>query len=274
MEFAQVIGKRRSVRYFETARPVERRKIQTVLEAARLCSRAMNVPWGKGLVVYHEQLTQEERDRLKTPFAGAEFDLAPVYILWYYDLDASRIALEGARYPAVPSGVLQDIAAYGPPHGWSHKYVSEVVLPEVLMPGLGRGPQRGGNADAALALEQAHLAAIDEGLAACLVPFDEAGAAELFKVPDYWEPVMALLLGYSVESLEAGGQEPRKPWDEVCFDGNVHTPFRRDPEVTAELERAGMIQTPAPLPWRAAEVRALSRGFGLPGGDAVEEDSR
>ena len=103
MEFAQVIGNRRSVRYFETARPVERRKIQTVLEAARLCSRAMNVPRGKGLVVYHEQLTQPERARLKTPFAGAECDLAPVHLLWHSALAATPRPPQAQPPPAAPS---------------------------------------------------------------------------------------------------------------------------------------------------------------------------
>jgi nitroreductase len=267
MEFMQVLGSRRSVRYFEAERPVEREKIETVLQAARLASRAMNVPWGKGIVVYRDALTPEERDALKTPFAAVEFDLAPVYLLWYHDMDARRVALAGAQYPAVPSGVLQETAVYGPPHGWSRKYVERVIVPEVLTPGLESGPSRGGNADAGLALMQAYLAAVDEGLGACLVPFDEAGAARVLGVPDTWEPVLALLLGYSVESPEAGGQRPRPPWQETFFDGHSDRPFQRDPEVVASLEAAGLVQTPAPIPWRAEEVRALSRGFALPGGE-------
>lgn len=267
MEFSQVVGARRSIRYFERERPVEREKIEIALRAAQLASRAMNVPWGKGIVVYREELSEQERERLKTPWASVEFDLAPVYLLWYNDLDARRVTLEEVRYPSVPSGVLQDIAVYGPPHGWSRRYVERVILPEVLTPGLERGPMRGGNADAAMSLEHAYLAAVDEGLAGCLVPFNEEGAAEVLGVPDTWEPVLALLLGYSVESPEAGGQRPRPPWDAMFLDGHVDQPFKRDPEVTKQLEATGMVQEPAPIGWRAEEVRALSRGFGLPGGD-------
>ena len=40
MEFKEVIGRRRSIRYFVPYRPVERKKIQTILEAARLASCA------------------------------------------------------------------------------------------------------------------------------------------------------------------------------------------------------------------------------------------
>ncbi len=78
---------------------------------------------------------------------------------------------------------------------------------------------------------------------------------------------MAVLLGYSVESPAAGGQRPRPPWEPMFFDGHIDRPFERDSEVTKQLETAGMVQEPAPMSWRAEEVRALSRGFGLPGGE-------
>ncbi len=265
MEYFEALGSRRSVRYFDPERPVERDKIEAVVQAARWSSRAMNVPWGKGIVVYREELSLDERDALKTPFASVEYDLAPVYLLWFFDTGAREKALEGHHYPSVPSGVLQDTAIYGPPHGWSRKYVEKVVLPEVLMPGLG-ARTRGGNADAGLALVQAYLAAVDEGLGACLAPFDEEGARRVLDVPESFEPLSALLIGYSAEPVEAGGQRPRPDWDLLFFDGDVKTPFVRDPEVTADLEKKGLVQAQAPLPWRAEEVRALSRGLGLPGG--------
>ena len=51
MEFKEVIGSRRSIRYYAPWRPVEREKIQTILEAARLASRAVNADWAKAIVV-------------------------------------------------------------------------------------------------------------------------------------------------------------------------------------------------------------------------------
>ncbi|MEE8421409.1 MAG: nitroreductase family protein [Dehalococcoidia bacterium] len=271
MDFMKVVGSRRSIRYFELERPVEREKIQTILEGARLASRAVNVPWAKAIVGYRDQLSQDERDELKTPFASVEFDLAPVYILWYHDMDARRVAIESSAYPSVASGTLQDVGALGPPHGWSHKYVTDVILPDVLMPGLAAGPQRGGSADAALAMTQAYLCAVDEGLGACLVPFDEEGAARVFGVPDTWESIQALLIGYPAEAPEAGGQRPRKSWDETMFLGHVDKPYPRDAAVTEALTEQQLIQKPAPFPWRSDEVRALSRGFRLPGGEPLED---
>ena len=265
MDFFRVSGSRRSVRYFDPDRAVERYKIETIGHATRLASRAMNVPWGKGVVVYRNSLTDEERNGLKTPFAGVEFDLAPVYLFWYSDLAAREDALQGVHYPTVPSGALQDTAVYGPPHGWSQRYVERVVVPQVLMPGLGNRV-RGGNADTAMALMQGYLAAVDEGLGACLVPFDEEGARRIVDVPQDIEPAAALLIGYAAESTEAGGQRPHGAWDESFFNGDTNTPYPRDAEVTARLEAEGLLQTPAPLPWRRDEVRALSRGLGLAGG--------
>lgn len=267
MEFKQIIGRRRSIRYFQPWRPVERGKIQAMLEAALLASRGMNVPIVKAIVAYRDQLTQEERDSLKTPTASVEFDLAPVYILWYHNLEARMAGVVHFKPPTVPSGFLLDAGAFSPALGWSRRYLTEVILPEVLLPpGSDPRGQRGGNVDAAMAMEQALLCAFDEGLGACLVPFDEEGAQRVFGVPDIWEPVLAMLVGYPAESWEAGGQRPRPPFEEIFFEGRTDVPFRRDPQVVQRLQAAGMIQEQAPLPWRQAEVRSLARMFHLPEG--------
>jgi len=265
MEFLRAAGSQRSFQYFLPWRPVERPKVQVVLEAGRLASRAVNTAFSKAIVAYRDTLTAEEREALKTPFSAALVDTAPVYIFWYYDMDARRVAVQDQKWPTVASGALVEIGALGPPHGWSHRYVQQVVLPEVLTPGLDAGPQRGGNADAGLAMAQGLLAAIDEGLAVALGPINEAGAKQVLRVPDTWEPVTMMFLGYPAESAEAAGQEPRPPFEEMFFEQNTGDPFVRDPKVTGKLAEAGLIQRPAPVPWRDREVRALSRMLGLPG---------
>ena len=259
MEFKQAVGRYRSFQYFLPWRPVERSKVQVVLEAARLSSRAVNVAFGKAIVAYRDALSSAERDALKAPLSAALFDVAPVYIFWYFDMDARRKAIDEKKWPTVASGALVDVGAIGPPHGWSHRYVQEVVLPEVLMPGLEAGIQRGGNPDAGLAMAQGLLAAYDEGLAACLGPFAEEGGRRVLCAPETWEPVAAMFLGYPGESWSAAGQEPRKPFDEVFFDQCLERPFRRDPGVVEQLRGEGLIQDEKPPPWRSREVAALSR---------------
>lgn len=267
MEFRRAVGSWRSVRFFDPNRPVDRGSIQAVLEAARLASRAMNVAWGKGIVVYRDELSREERDSLKTPYASVEFDLAPVYVLWYFDMAAQREALAQRRHPTVPSGAIQQVGGLAPPHGWSRKYVEEVVLPEVLIP-LSEMPQGGGHPDASVAMAQALLCAVDEGLGACLVPFDADAARKAFQIPDTWEPVLALLLGHSLESAEAGGQRPRPPIGKVAFERDTEHPFKIEEPVAEQLRAEGLLQTPAPLSWRAAELQALTRGLRLENGKA------
>src|SRR3990172_12900201 len=85
VEFKQVVGRRRSIRFFEPDKPVEREKIQTILEAARLASCAVNAHWLRAIVVERGKLPKEKLDQLKTPGAGLTPDLAPLPIFFFFD---------------------------------------------------------------------------------------------------------------------------------------------------------------------------------------------
>lgn len=108
------------------------------------------------------------------------------------------------------------------------------------------------------------MTAFDEGLGACLSAFEPQRAKVAFGVPEHWLPIYAMLLGYPAESWEAGGQRPRPPFGELYFEGRYGSPWRRDPQVVAQLKAARMLQEPAPLPWRREEIQTLARAFGLP----------
>ena len=259
MELKEAIGGRRSIRFFKPWQPVEREKIQTVLEAARLSSRAMNADLAKAIVVRREELTGDDVDRLRTPMATAQLDLAPAWIFWFGDAAAVATGTAARMKELVDAGALPAS------HGWSHAYVDEVYLPRVVAPVLD---------DAArllmiMALEVgqavAHglLAAVDEGLGTGLVSVDRAAAREILGAPESWTLMWVQLLGYPAESPEAGGQRPRPPFEEAYFEGRHGRPFRRDPAVVARLEATGMLRTGAPAPWRGAELAALARMFGL-----------
>jgi hypothetical protein len=72
-------------------------------------------------------------------------------------------------------------------------------------------------------------------------------------------------VGYPAESPEAGGQRPRLPFESLFQLNRYDQPFPRSKEVVEELERDGMLQDPAPLPWREAELEYLRKGLGLKG---------
>jgi nitroreductase len=259
MEFTQVLGTRRSIRYFDPDRPVEREKIQKILEAMRIGSCAMNAHWLRAVVVYRDELDAEILERLKLPVAGVIMELAPVHIYCWGDL--SVIARDRGRSPKQ----LIDVGALNPSHGWTHRFVDEFVWPQVLEP-LSQAPHY----PIAVAFDdggcatQGLLMAVAEGLGACWTAFNTEAAREAFGVPADWIPHYLLNVGYPLESREAGGQRPRPPFESLYFERRVGEPFRRDERVDRELEHAGMHQAPAPLPGRKEEVRSLSRKLGLP----------
>ena len=127
MEFKEVIGSRRSIRYYQPYRPVEREKVQIVLEAARLCSRAVNADFAQAVVVNRDDLSEEDRESLKTPTTTAQLDLAPTWTFWLIDPTAPKVGQTSLKQ-------LVDAGALTPSHGWSYNYVDNVVWPQVLQP--------------------------------------------------------------------------------------------------------------------------------------------
>jgi nitroreductase len=259
MEFKEVIGRRRSIRYFQAWRPVEREKIQVILEAARIASCAVNASYLRGIVVERDKLDPDVFQSIKTPVSGLVMEMAPTHIYFYGDMDAYKRGRTSLKE-------LVDVGALNASHGWSHKFVDELVWPMILEP-MGKDREnlvRAVSVDSGTAICQALLAAFDEGLGACLTAFIDPPIRQAFGVPDSWLPMWVMLIGYPAESWEAGGQRPRPPLQELFFEGKYGNGFKRDVKVVERLKTEKMLQEPAPLPWRKDEVRALARMFGLP----------
>ncbi|MDB5064329.1 MAG: nitroreductase [Chloroflexi bacterium] len=260
MEFNEVIGLRRSVRFLNPWKPVERGKIQAMLEAANRASRSVNADYPRALVVKRDDLDDQTRDALRNPTTTSELDLAPVYIFWYFDANY----LEGAQERLKELVAQRALPAA---HGWSDAYVDDVVYAQVLQP-IGTMPEVVtfmGAVEVGIAICNAVNAAVNEGLGTCLHAFTNPEVVKArFHVPDNWVPVWLQLVGYCLEEREAGGQRPRRPLSHSYFEGDCTTPFEDDPETTEHLRRTGMIQAPGPFPYRETEVRMLSRMLGLP----------
>ncbi len=259
MQFKEVLGARRSIRYFDNDRPVERDKIQKILEAMRIASCAVNAHWLRAVVVDRADIPSETMEALKTPVSGLVQELAPVHIYCY--LDAGIVTrVKGKRLKE-----LVDVGALNPSHGWSHAFVEDFVYPQILEP-MTKGPGYPISAafDCGGAGTQGLLTAVDEGLGACWTAFNPIAAKELLDIPDDWIPLYVLNLGYPLESPDAGGQRPRPAFEELYFEGKVGRPYPRDPKVVEELEREKLFTPKAPLPGRQEEVRQLARKLGLP----------
>jgi nitroreductase len=259
MEFQEVLGTRRSIRYFEPDKPVENEKIQKILEACRIASCAVNAHWLKAVVIRRQDISREDLEKMKMPVQAAIIEMSPVQIYFYLDPTVVN-RIKGSRLKE-----LVDKGALNPTHGWSHRFVDEVVYPQILKP-LTESPQYlvAAAFDCGVAACQGLLMAFDLGLGACLTAFVPEVVKKYTKVPDEWVPLYVLNVGYSAESKEAGGQRPRPPFEEQYFLGEYPKPFPRDPKVVEELKQSKMLQAPAMLPGRKEEIRQLARRLGLP----------
>lgn len=278
MEFKSAVGWRRSIRFFDPWREVEREKIQAILEAVYRAPRVLEIDFVRLLVVHRDRLTPEQHATLKTPTTTAQLDMAPVYVFFYADIAALEAAATGEPYrELIRLGVLNRS------HGWDEQFVRDVAVPYLrrIIDDPDRAPMGPPGADGApvmasrealrlartaigIAQEYALLAAVNQGLGSLLSAVSVPAAKTVFGIPDSWVASSPMLLGYHGETREAGGQRPREPFEEDFFELRYGHPFYREPAVVERLRAVEMIQDPAPFPWRMDEVRGLARKYGLP----------
>jgi hypothetical protein len=146
-----------------------------------------------------------------------------VHIHWFNDLSIVN-KIQGSRLKE-----LVDVGALAPTHGWSHKFVDDFVYPQILKPMTQNpGYPIPSTMDVGVAMCQALLTGVDEGLGVGLVTLNGAVLKEVFHTPDEWIPLSTILVGYPSESWNAGGQRPRPPFLELYFEGEYGKPFPRD----------------------------------------------
>jgi nitroreductase len=266
MELKEAIGNRRSMRFLRPYRQVERGKIQKMLEAARLASFWGNVQALKAVVIERESAPPDVVDALPTGTAigGFQFRMAPVVIVWC--LDWHMVDEQGTRLHE-----LVDAGSLGVDQAKSHDYLDKVLIP--FFESAGDRIKGGGTThiDCGQGIAQATLVAFEEGLGTCvLAALANKKLRRALKLPEEWEILLLQTVGYPAEDPTAGGQRPKRPFEEKFYLNRFGEPFPRDPGVVEELERARMLQDPAPLPFRRAELDYLGRAFGL--GDVFGEE--
>jgi len=258
MELREAIGRRRSVRFLRPYRPVEPEKIQRMLEAARIASHWGNVQSLRAVVVFRDSAPPEVVEAISAPVAGFQIRLAPVVIVWYLDTSAVDEQSERLRE-------LLRAGALGFGEG-KEKALEEQLIPifdamreKLKEPGLSE-------IDCGQGIAQATLVAFEQGLGTCCLGTPNTDAIrERLGLPEHCRVLLLQTVGYPAESPEAGGQRPRRPFEEIFSMNGYGTPFPRAPEVVAELERDGMLQDPAPTPWREAELEFLRRALEIKG---------
>lgn len=262
MEFKQAVGNRRTVRYFKSWQPVERAKIQKILEAARLQCYHGNAQLTRKAVVIERGRTPDSvrNAMIDACYNQPQVQQAPVFIVWAIDMSGWEHLRENLRE-------LIKVRALNSTHGWSHEFIETAVIPTPdfnVMAGDRTFAEWLTAFECGLSVGTALLAAVDEGLGTALVTGRRGQIREILGMPEHVTPTQIQLVGYPAESIEGMGQRPRPPFEELFFDGGWGEPLARDEQVVAELRAAGMIQNDQPAPWRAAEIRAMSQLFGLP----------
>ena len=100
MELREVMGRRRSIRFLNPYKPVEREKIQMMFEASRIASHWGNVQSLRAVVVFRDSCSDEVREAVTAPIAGFQIKLAPVVSVWY--LDAAAVDDQPDRLRELP----------------------------------------------------------------------------------------------------------------------------------------------------------------------------
>ncbi len=258
MDLYEAIGRRRSIRFLLPFRPVEHEKIQCMLEAARLASHWGNVASLRALVIERDRAPQEILDALPSPVGGYQVPLAPVVIVWFIETGAT--AEVGGRLRE-----LVEVGAIG--YGDDKREEAETQLIPVMEAAAEMLREPGlGEVDCGQGIAQATLVAFALGLGTCcLGSGDPDGVRRKLGLPETCRVLVVQTVGYPAEQPEAGGQRPRPPFEEMFHLNDYGKAFPRSAEVVEDLKLHGMIQDPAPLPWREEELLYLRRALGLQG---------
>lgn len=266
MELKEVIGNRRTVRYYLPFKPVEREKIEKMLEAARRASCVGNVNNTKAVVIWREQASAELMRKITPMLGWQQMQTAPCFILWcndtgQYEINHWMKTLKGLR----ESGRT----------GTGDPQFEGVDMEEQVRPLFERiWKDAAVNSlafmDVGQAICQATLVAYDEGLATCCMSTPTIEQIRpLLNLPESMIPVCIQSVGYSAETPEAGGQTVKEPFEVLFYEMEFGKPFTLSAEVEEELKGAKMIQRPAPVPWRQEEFRYLFRALQLDPNPAV-----
>jgi nitroreductase len=258
MEVKEVLGRRRTIRFFLPFRPVERAKVQKMLEAARRASCVGNVNNTRAIIIWKDQASQELMQALTPPLGYQQMQTAPCFIVWYSDAAAYEVNkwindimnLADQRRIGTDPEETKDLVNRTLKPLFAAMWQQAAVSPLAFM-------------DVGQAVAQATLVAYDEGLGTCCMssPVMLDKLTKLLKLPETATLVCVMSVGYPAESWEAGGQTRKAPFEDLFSEMEYGRAFQTDSAVWDELREAKMLQEEAPLPWRDEELKYVVRGL-------------
>ncbi len=255
MDTLEAIGSRRSIRWYEPNKPVEKWKIQAMLEAARVAPSAGNFNGQRAIVVYRDE--DPEIWEFISDWSQITTQMAPVLIFWCYDMSGYDVQGQSIHD-------LMRIGALDKAHGWEYDRVSNLfplpaLLPDAIL-------HRLAAIDLGNAIQNAILVATALGLGTCLN--GASGGARRntkakFNLPDTYVFSWLMTVGYPAEDFYGGGARSRPPFERMFFHRTVGNPFPRDQKVVDLLTELKLLQPLGPKPDRLKEINTLTKRFGL-----------
>lgn len=258
MELFEVMGKRRSIRFFKPWREVEDWKIQMMLQAARYASCQGNCNSTEAIVIDKRNYPEDKFEQIiecASPFNEIQLRQAPVIIAWLINMDAWYKELIQTFQVLFPARAVT--AA----HGWTYKHLTEQTYPRLMS-----FPREKAEdllrIESGQAIAHALLAATELGLGTCLLATGRKPAEfpKVLDLPENIVPIWLMAVGYAAEEP---GQRPRKRFDRLFHYGEYGTPLKEDKEVREQLENENLIQPMDPLPGREEEIKHICRMFGF-----------
>ena len=256
-DFFDVLGSRRSIRYFKPWKPVEPEKLETILQAARIASHMGNANAVQAIVFADKDIKERLKPVVST-FNVAFIEMAPVILIWFID--------RNCWYKEIADHLidLYKAGAVNPSHGWSAEFIDKSARPRLTS-----FPTETVDfmlaCESGMAMAQAQLTAVALGLGVCSFAGVGPKIAEIFGLPDHCRFVWGMAIGYPAEDPLTGGQRERKPFEKIYFKDKYGNPMSSDPKLVDMLKELNMLQPVAKLtPERLEEINSISRMMGLP----------
>jgi nitroreductase len=254
----RALGNRRSIRYFDADRTVERWKIEAMLQAARFASCQGNINCTEAIVVRKGECdVWEELEECVSGFNVQIIDQCSHLIIWLTNLNAwYGRAVDGISTVSLAGGTTKY-------HGWNYEFSMTQTIPrlmsfptertEILL-----------RFESGQAVANAITAGVGLGLGNCLIAFGRkpGGVEKAFGLPPHYRFTWGHAVGYPLERADAGGQRPRLKLDRLFHDNAFGRPYASDPSAVELLREKGLIQDPAPLPGRFEEIAAIAERHG------------
>ena len=254
----RALGNRRSVRYFDPDRTVERWKIEAMLQAARFSSCQGNINATEAIVVRRDEC--DVWDDLEECVSGFNVQLVTQsshLVIWLTNLNAWY----GRAVDGISS--LSLAGAMSTYHGWNYDFTMTQTIPRLMS----FPTERTENLlrfETGQAVANSITAGVGLGVGSILVAFGRkpGGVEKAFGLPPNMRFTWGHAIGYPAEGVETGGQRPRLKFERLYHDNAYGVPYASEPDTVEMLKAKGLIQEQGPLPGRFDEIDALADRFG------------